>query len=139
MSFWQILEDSMRKKGYVDEEEKIPSIKDLIRRRREIDIGDIVRNIAELSEIGAYISVGCQTNTISIREGKKAIRQFIKKCEELCDKLKIEPPRYTLTNLQNIFDEWCRHPKNPANQELLVDAIDAVLKHFQKIKRSEGT
>jgi len=132
-----MLEESARKKGYVEEEEKFPSIKDLLFRRREIDIGDIVGNIAELSQLGAYISVGCQTNTISIREGKKTVRLFIKKCEELCDKLRIDPPRYILTNLQNIFDEWCRHPKNPVNQELLVDAIDAVLNYFRKIKRSD--
>ncbi|MCD6240659.1 hypothetical protein J7K27_03940 [Candidatus Bathyarchaeota archaeon] len=134
MSYWELLEESARKKGFKLPGEKLPTLRDIFKiptveeRKKH---GSIVKPIVELSEIASYLTFGCQQG-LSIKEATKIVKKLLKKYEEVCNLLGIKKDITTIINLNTAFTNWCNNPNSPTAQFLLVDALSRILEHVKE-------
>lgn len=133
MSYWELLYESSRKKGFKLPGEKLPTLRDILKipsaeRKKH---GSIVRPIVELSEIASYLTFGCQQG-LSIKEATKIVKKLIKKYEEVCNLLGIPKDITTIVNLNTAFTNWCNNPNSPTSQFLLIDALSRVLEDIKE-------
>ena len=133
MSYWELLEESARKKGFKLPGEKLPTLRDIFKipleeRKKH---GSIVKPIVELSEIASYLTFGCQQG-LSIKEATKIVKKLLKKYEEVCNLLGIKKDINTIVNLDVKFTNWCNNPNSPTAQFLLVDALSRILEHVKE-------
>jgi len=133
VSYWELLEESARKKGFKLPGEKLPTLRDIFKipleeRKKH---GSIVKPIVELSEIASYLTFGCQQG-LSIKEATKIVKKLLKKYEEVCNLLGIKKDINTIVNLDVKFTNWCNNPNSPTAQFLLVDALSRILEHVKE-------
>lgn len=133
MSYWELLEESARKKGFL-REEKIPSLRDIFIPTIEEQPkkhGSIVKPIVELSEIASYLTFGCQQG-LSVKEATKIVKTLIKKYEEVCNRLGIKKDLTIIMNLNTAFTNWCNNTRSPTAQFLFIDALSRILEHVKE-------